>query len=207
LRQALAHIGGSLVGDDRVRSVRLSLSHDRGELVCEFAVDTFTTGGGRRGGGAPAPGTDPESLGLTIARGLIELMGGTIRAPAGPGGVQELVARLPATIVYPRRDCVRIEERSETSALLLRSAAEEAGWHVWSPRLDAARVGIVMLELPVENESATVDRLRSAHPGARLVAVGEPGDRSNFDVACLGVTDHRALHEALGNRTEASRAG
>ena len=207
LRQALAHIGGSLVGDDRVRAFRLDLSHDRGELVCAFGIDTFTTGGSRRGGGAPAPGTDPDALGLTIARGLIELMGGTIAAGACDGGAQSVVVRLPATIVYPRRDCVRIEERSETSALLLRSAVEEAGWHVWSPRLDAARVGVVLLELPVENESATVDQLKSAHPGARLVAVGKPVDRSIFDVACFGVTDHQALHEALGSRTEASRAG
>ena len=202
LRQALAHIGGSLVGDDRVRSLRLALSHDRGDLVCAFGAETFTSGGGRRGSRVPAPGTDPDSLGLTVARGLIELMGGAITAGAGEGGVQ-----IPATIVYPKRDCVRIEVRSETSALLLRSVAEEAGWHVWSPRLDAARVGVVMLELPVESESATVSRLRSAHPGARLVAVGEPGDRSIFDVACFGVTDHQALHEALGNRTEASRTG
>lgn len=196
LRQALSHLAGNLLSDTRVRALRLSLAHDRGRLRCTFGVDTFT----RRRAGADdgsLPGTAPDSLGLTITRGLIGMMNGRIRiAELGPGS-HELRIEVPAGIVYPRRDSVRIVETSETSAMLMRQVIEEAGLRVWSPRHAASLVAVVLLELPVADEATAVERLRAAHPGAMLIAVGSTLDVNRFDGICSGAMDHLAIRQHL----------
>ena len=204
LRQALTHIAASLVGDERVRTIHLTLAHDRGRLVSTFDVGTFTHPNPGGSGRESLAGTSPDALGVTIASGLISMMGGEIRVREARAGAHTIRILVPGRIVYPQRDCVRIEAKSETSAMLIRRVVEEAGMRTWAPSLQGVQVATIFLEVPRSDEATAVRDLRAAHPGARLIAVGLPMDEANFDGICRGAVDHRALLEALeGSADEA----
>ena len=197
LRQALTHVAANLVGDDQVRLIRLLLSHDVGRLVVTFDVGTFTRPGPGSFGRGLLPGTNPDALGITIARGLISMMGGEFRVNETGADTHEIEIAVPGQIAYPRRDCVRIEAKSETSAMLMRRIVEDSGLRLWSPSIQNAQVAAILLELPLSDEESAVERLRSAHTDTRLIAVGRPMDETRFDGICHSAVDHRALAAAL----------
>ncbi len=204
LRQAISHLTGNLVDDDRVRSIDISVSHDRGQLLSLFTVRTLP--GSPRRDDAQLPGIGPETLGLTIAGGLIEMMSGKIRLTRREANSHDIAITIPAPIVYPKRDYVRVEELSETTGLLMRHAVRDAGLRHWTAARASALVTIVLIESPANHEAAAVARMRQAHPGARLVAVGRPLDPLLFDAQCNNAMDHRALQAALTDTSVTARA-
>lgn len=204
LRQALSHIAANLVGDHRVRGIELLVSHDRGELVSEFRIETFTTSDTSQEG-AVLPGDDPNSLGLTVARGMIDAMGGSMKSGVVGAGRSNLVVRVSARPTYPRQDAVRIVERSQTSALLLEQSVESSGRPLWSTDMDAGQVDIVLFEVPAENEAQKLEALRQAHPLARIIAVGSPLDPELYDGLVAGPGDANILSALLARRVPDAR--
>ena len=193
LRQALSHLVGRFVGEDDVRRIDVALTHDQGHLICRFTVETHS---GTRHLSKHAA-RDQQTLGWAISVGLIELMGGQIVDDRRDDEVAEFAVRVPARVVYPTRDYVRIEESSETSAILLQQVIEDAGLRLWSAAQPASLVAFVLIEVPTESETATVHRLRLAHHGARIIAVGQPMEPDLYDEICAGPVEHDALQAML----------
>jgi len=207
LRQALSHFCAYFIEIVGVDDLELTLSHDGADLVCAIDIDAKA---------ADRPGWQPEaifgreaeeygdfasdSLGPTIARGLISLMGGRIEMIRPEAQRARLVVRVPAEVKAPMRDCVRIEAATETTEMLVRAALGQSRWKVWEPKLDRARVAGILYEPTGRNDARQIKRLAVLHPGARLIALGHAQDGGAYDAVCALPLDPAALDKALSDK-------
>lgn len=204
LRQALVHLCSYFVEIVGTRDLKLVMAHDGTDLVIEIDIQAQE---------ADRPGWQPEaifgnsgtdqgdfatdSVGPTIARGLIEVMNGGLRMRRTVAGRASLFVQVPAPEVALNLDAVRVEAQSDTTALLLHAAIDETIWRIWSPAISPARVAAVLLEPSGAQDRALVQRYRAEHPGARVISVGKPLEDGVFDAICEVPLASGALTELL----------
>ena len=214
LRQAIVHFCTYFIDIVGVRDLRLTMSYEDGTLVCAIGMDARDVG---------HPGWQPEavfgrseedygdfasdSIGPMIARGLINLMGGSVALDRPVHGRACLSVSLPAQIVQPRRDCVRVETTSATTSMLVRAALDVKRWRIWDPKLDRSRVAAVLVETAGVDAAKLTERLRNLHPGATLIALGDGQEHACFDAICRIPVDPDVLNGLLsGDRRDAALA-
>ena len=204
LRQVIVHFATYFVETIGSRDMQLRIRHDSGCLECTLDIDAQDV---------DRPGWQPEAIfghdgsgysdfasdavGPMIARGLVDLMDGQVRMTRSISGRASLVMLIPADEMDPVRDSVRIETQSDTTALLLRAALREASIRVWEPAMTAPRVFACMVETGGDDEAERVAQLRSAHPGAQIVSVGETSDARLYDAGCSLPVDAKLLAQIL----------
>ena len=212
LRQSLVHFCTYFTETVGSRNLRLIFGHDDDHLIIEIDMDAKE---------ANEPGWQPESMfgspvsnygefasdavGPTIAREFIRAMGGSIRLRRDEPGRARLYVRVPAREVLAHRDCIRIETRSDTTALLLLAAIEDAGWRVWTPSVSKAHVAAVLLEACGGREMQIAEGLRADHPSALHISIGVPTDPGKFDSVQSVPFDPAILHTLLEKRDEAPK--
>lgn len=132
-----------------------------------------------------------------IARGLVTLMGGTVDLARGGEGRALLVVRVPLETLDGPGGCVRVEADSVTVQLVLAALLRQLGVEVWDGGGERRDVRAVLLEAGGAEETARAARLRAEHPGAILVAIGEPANPGLFDAVCAQPVTAAALRTAL----------
>lgn len=209
LRQALVHFSAYFIEIVGVDDLDLTLSHDGNDLLCAIDIDAKASG---------RPGWQPEaifgrgeedygdfasdSIGPTIARGLISLMGGKIAMTRPQPQRARLMVQVPAPAIEPDRDCIRIEAVTETTEMLVRAALAKSHWKIWEPRLDRARVAGVLYEPDGDNDDRKIRRLQVLHPGARIIGLGQSADAGHFDAISALPLDISVLDEVLASSNE-----
>jgi K+-sensing histidine kinase KdpD len=204
LRQSLGHFINFLVDMVGTRDVRLAVSGAKDAVLFEVDVATRPDAG---------PGWQPEaifgrasleygefasdSLGPMIARGLVELMGGSVamQRPAPDRAV--LAVRVPLESAEGPRGCVRVDAQSGTVQTVLAALLRKLGCRIWSPDAGSDAVSAVLMEAGGRDEAARAARLRAAHPRAQLIAIGGPVRRDLFDGVCPQPVDAKSLEAAL----------
>lgn len=205
LKQSLSYFATYMIEIVGSRDMRIVVSHDGVNLTCEIDVEAHED---------DCPGWQPEAIfghdgsafgdfasdavGPMIARGLIELMNGRVRLQRPVQHRASLVVTLPAEPVDPVRDCVRIEVASDTTALLVKAALSPSPWRVWESAIDPLRVHACLVEVGRPDEAVLVERLRDAHPGVRILGVGNPMRPDLFDGHCAVPVDRLVLTDMLG---------
>ncbi len=210
LRQVLGHFVTFLVEVVGSKDVRLTIA--RAESGVAFDIDVAVQGSDQPGwqpeamfGRASARYGDfaSDSLGPMIARGLVSLMGGsvTLRRPVADRAT--LTISVPLELIDGAADCVRIEAESVTVQAVLAALLRKSARGVWEPGAANQKVTAVLMEAGGEEETVRAARLRSAHPAARLVAVGAPRSAGLFDAVCPQPVTAEALAAAMSAGAEA----
>ena len=192
-------------------AVSISLDHHDGLL----GIDITVTPGTRT-----RPGWQPEamfedardghgtvmadSVGPMIAWGLARLMSGTIAISKTEPGDVTLKVQVPALAVDGSRDRVRVISRSSTSDLLIRTALDSADLAVWETTSDPERVAAVLYESSGAEEGVIVAQLRAAHPGARIIGLGDVKKSAYFDGYGDIPPDPAALRGLIGKSDRAA---
>lgn len=204
LRQALGHFIMFLVEIVGSKDVRLAISRAESGILVE--IDAAVQG-------SDLPGWQPEAmfgratdrygefasdaLGPTIARGLITLMGGAVELNRPVEGRATLAVRLPLKVIDRAAECVRVESQSVTLQAVLGALLRQLGLELWEPGSGRRAVAAVLMEAGDTDETQRAARLRSDHPAARLIAVGEPSTPGLFDATCEQPVTADALAAAL----------
>lgn len=204
LRQALGHFVTFFVEIVGSKDVRIGVQRS-GDGV-RFDIDAAVQG-------RDLPGWQPEAmfgretaeygkfasdaLGPMIARGLITLMGGSIELHRQPPERAVLSVSVPLPVIERAMDCVRIEAESVTVQAVLGALARQLGCEVWEPGLATRTVTTILMEAGFADETARAARLRSDHPSARLIAIGEPETAGLFDAVCAQPVTGEALGTVL----------
>lgn len=217
LRQALGHFVTFFVEVVGSRDVRIGVRRaDDG--IC-FDIDMAVQG-------RDLPGWQPESmfgrakadygdfasdaLGPMIARGLITRMGGSIELRRQAPDRAVLTVSVPLPVIDGAMECVRIEAESVTVQAVLGALVRQLGCEVWEPGAASRNVTTILMEAGFPDETARAARLRSDHPSAQLIAVGEPGVSGLFDHVCAQPVTGEALGAVLSSgpraRSGAGRA-
>jgi signal transduction histidine kinase len=205
LRQTLGHFITFLVDMVGARDVRLAISGAVGAV--RFEIDVAVPEGDR-------PGWQPEaifgrasagygefasdSLGPMIARGLVTLMGGTVDLGRPAPGRAVLAVSVPLEAAEGPGDGVRVEAQSGTVLAVLAALLRKLGRPVWAPDSGSRKVSAVLMEAGGDDETTRAARLRSAHPAARLIAIGTPARPELFDGVCPQPVSADSLDAALG---------
>ncbi len=205
LRQALGHFVIFFVDVIGSKDVRVRMLRD--ESGIRFEVDSAVPGD-------DLPGWQPEAmfdrsaaeygdfasdaLGPTIGRGLITLMGGSFELRRREAGRATLVISVPLEMVDGARQLVRVEAGSVTVQAVLGALLRQLGCELWEPGSGSQAVTAILMEAGGDDETARAARLRSDHPGARLVAVGEPNTPALFEYVCAQPVTRETLSSALG---------
>ena len=204
LRQSIAHFLTFMVEVVGARDVVLEVFHEEGTLLAEIVMDARDSDEpgwqpealfGRDG--SEAGNIASDSLGPAIARGIISLMGGQVSIERREAGRATLIVSVPAEGIDRKRNLVRIESATDTTSLVLGTVVAGTGWNVWDGRSDPAAVGAVLLETSGVDEAPAIARLRSAHPGAILVAIGHPSNPGAYDAVCPMPPSVQSLREAF----------
>lgn len=205
LRQTLGHFITFLVDMVGTRDVRLAISGTAGAVLFEVDVATHES---------DEPGWQPEaifgrataqydefasdSLGPMIARGLVALMGGTVKLDRPAPGRAVLSVSVPLEQAEGPGSVVRVEAQSGTVQTVLAALLRKLGHSLWTPDADGGKVRAVLMEAGGGEETQRAARLRSAHPAAHLVAIGTPARPELFDGVCPQPVSEAALRSALG---------
>lgn len=210
LRQSLSHLLTFLIEVVGAKDIVFEIGHKDGSLIAEadIAVQDANT-----------PGWQPEalfgrekatngqfasdSIGPAIARGVITLMGGTVRIERRREGRAVLIVDVPAEGIERRRNLVRVDGSTDTTSMLLTTIVTSAGYKVWDRRCDPGDVYAIVFEPGGSDEAPAVARLRSIHPGARLIAVGEVKSSGFYDKTCAMPPSSKDISEALSVTDEA----
>ena len=202
LRQVLRHFVTFLVDVVGSKDLRLTFSRAKGGLA--FKIDAAVHG-------SDMPGWQPEamfgqdsadygdfasdSLGPMIARGLVTLMGGTasLNRPV-PG---RATVTVPLDLIDGAADCVRIEAESITVQMILAALLRKLSRTAWEPGANGQQATFVLMQAGGDGETARAARLRSAHPSARLIAIGDPRSAGLFDAVCPLPVTAETLSTAL----------
>lgn len=212
LRQALGHLVMFLVEIVGSRDVRLAISRAESGILAE--IDAAVQGGDLPGwqpeamfGRAAARYGDfaSDALGPTIARGLITLMGGAIELHRPVEGRATVAVRLPLKVSDGTAECVRVVSHSVTLQAVLGALLRQLGCELWEPGRGRRGVAAVLMEAGDADETQRAARLRSDHPSARLIAVGEPSTPGLFDAVCGQPVTADALAAALRTGSRARR--
>lgn len=205
LRQSIAHFASYFIEIVGAEDLQIMLSHRRGTLICDLDMDAKDI---------DRPGWQPEaifgreqedygnfasdSLGPTIARGVVTLMGGTVEMGRPSPRRARLTVTVPSEAVAPDRDCVRLETTSETTSMLVENALRPLRWKIWEPGFDRDRVTAVLVEIaPGENGRDLCERMRKLHEGAKIIALGRLLGSGPFDAVCPIPVDGKYLADLL----------
>ena len=157
---------------------RISAGIRRGELPGWQPEAMFERGRGEYGNFAS------DALGPMIARGLVTLMGGSLELRREDPDRAVLSIWMPLEVVDRCAECVRVEADSVTVQTVLGTLLRQLGCRIWNAGRTGGTVTTVLMEAGFPDETARAARLRSEHPSARLIAVGEPNSRMLFDGVC-----------------------
>lgn len=205
MEQALGHILAYLTDTIGSRDIAIRLAHDTAGLTVDF--DTRVPGPGEPGwqpeamlgtGGVGYDDFASDALGPMIARGLVDLMGGSVAILRHQVGRAVVRVTLPTPAADARPAFVRIEAPTVTLHAVARALLARAAWPVWNADIDPRQVSVALVEAGGEDEAETVLRMRRLHPAARVVALGDPVVRALFDGACPLPLTPLALTQALG---------
>lgn len=204
IAQAARAFAVFLVEKAGARALRLALAHGGGRLA--LTLEAEAPGNGPVWQPESVYGLDPagagdvasDSLGPMIARGLVTLMGGSLRVTRPDPGRARLEIRLPARPVEGVAPLARIEAGSRTVAAMAEGTLAELGWGIWRGG-DGARVAAVLVEAGDPEAPDRIATLRTAHPNARVVALGSP-PAPGADAACPSPPTAPTLAAALGGR-------
>ena len=191
LRQAIGHFITFFV--DMVGADRVILRVRRGRAGVVFEIEAASEAGIPRGwqpeaifdrGFGRYGDFASDSLGPMIARGLLTLMSGTVELKRSTDGRAILQITVPLETIGESESCVRIEAQSVTVQAMLGALLRDLGVRIWSGTGASREVSAVLLEAGGDEEVARAARLRAEHPGARLIALGEPANRELFEAIC-----------------------
>ncbi len=212
LRQAIGHFVAffvEIVGSRDVR-VRMTRAGDGVGFAIEAVIEDgdgpvwppetmFDRGKAEYGNFAS------DALGPMIARGLVTLMGGSIELNRATPDRVVLSISLPLRVADTFPEHVRIEADSVTLQIILAALLRKIGCEIWEPGRAPGQVTAVLMEAGFPEETAKAARLRSEHPSARLIAIGEPVTPALFDCVCIQPLTAEELSEQLGKVRAADR--
>ena len=212
LRQALGHFVTFFVDIVGSKDIRLAMSRDDDGV--RFEIDAAVQGD-------DLPGWQPEammgrtsaaygdfasdSLGPMIARGLIALMGGSVALNRPAPGRATLSVHVPLQVIDGATECVRVEADSVTVQSVVGALLRRLGYEIWEPGRTDRTVTAVAMEAGGDDETTRAARLRSDHPAAWLIAIGEPKMAGVFDAVCKQPITSEALGSVLRNRERSRR--
>jgi len=211
LRQSLGHFITFLVDMVGSRDVRLVISGAAGTV--QFDIDVAVQDGDRPGwqpeaifGRAAAEYDEfaSDSLGPMIARGLITLMGGSVRLGRPQPGRAVLSVAIPLAVADGSGDCIRIDAQSVTVQTVLAALLRRMSREIWTADTSGRKVSAVLIEAGAGDEACRAARLRTAHPAARLIAIGSPERPELFDGVCLQPVNAEALAAILATAAASS---
>ncbi len=214
IRQVATHLSLYLIEIVNAQSLTLAMSHQDERLTCSIRVQV---------GSSEGPGWQPEaifgrdaeaygdfasdSVGPTIARGLVALMGGEIVLDRIGQTEVALNVVVPSEQVITERDSVRVVASSATGEMVLRAALGNLGIRVWQRGDDPLRVMAVLIEASAKQLDESLSELRAEHIGARLIGSGVRYGSADLDGHISMPPDPVALGALLSAQPEeAARA-
>jgi signal transduction histidine kinase len=214
IRQVATHLSLYLIEIVNAQSLTLAMSHQDERLTCSIRVQV---------GSSEGPGWQPEaifgrdaeaygdfasdSVGPTIARGLVALMGGEIVLDRIGQTEVALNVVVPSEQVITERDSVRVVASSATGEMVLRAALGNLGIRVWQRGDDPLRVMAVLIEASAKQLDESLSELRAEHIGARLIGSGVRYGSADLDGHISMPPDPAALGALLSAQPEeAARA-
>lgn len=213
LRQVVTHLCVYFVESVRCKEIEVAFSYQDERVLFSIRVPAGTT---RTGAWRPddllkhpTDGDDPfasDAAGPMIVRGLTRLMTGKLKLMTDPEAGDVLTVSIPAPVCSSMRQLVRFELASDASALLLHKVLDEQAWQVWTPDMTSDGVSAVLFEGDGSEEHERLAALKTLHPGARFISLGQPWRLADFDAVCPAAPGAAALAVALSGRDDVRRA-
>ncbi len=166
------------------RDIGLALAYEKGVLQARIVVD-YVGGGwtpdlifGERGSNADSFAA--EALGPSVARVLVQKMGGEIALGQTDDGKILLKIDVPVPALVPKQLYVRLNMQSTPMEMVCKSSV--AGLPVKFVSAESDRPAeIVLHETGFKDEAAHVAEIRSQSPNAKVFGIGRPQNPELFD--------------------------
>jgi len=186
IRQALNHLATYLLETAGTRSIALDISHANGALRAAISFDYSKTGGEWRpelimGTTAQLPGRfATEALGPSVARGLIDQMGGTTLLDSPVNDRIVVLVRIPAEEFFTQSLLIAIECKSTALKAICKAALQPHNV-TFLEKGDTRAPHVVIIQAGNAAEREAVQKWENVQPHALLVALGRPLFRNAFD--------------------------
>jgi phospho-acceptor domain-containing protein len=188
MRQALTHLATYLLETAGTRNIALDLAYRNGCLEAALSFDYSQVGGewepelimGTTTSARNKDGFASEALGPSVARGLIERMGGTTKLFNPTDDRIAVLVCVPAKELVIETLMIRIVSQSAALDAICRAALR--GENVrFLDATSSQSPHVVMIEAGGEQEAARVAEYTAKFPESVLVALGQPDNPGKFD--------------------------
>ena len=205
LRQAFSHLAQYVVETAGVHDAQMEFSYESSALLVKLTFEYSTEGGewtpdlilGEQDRGRESFSTD--ALGPAIARGLIEVMHGSLRIDNPVGGRIAVIISIPAEEFVAT--ALNIEVLSSTDAMAAICRTALVGVDVkFVQQGDENPVHIALIEAGNALEINYLSRAREEFPQALLVALGAPIEQSAFDFTVNLPLNFHEIREIISER-------
>lgn len=187
--QIARHMMAFLLDRVAVHEISVAIGHLDGMLTMTLDADEPAVGApGWRFDAALSDNGDTwgaiesDMFGPTIARTLIGRFEGRLDLTRPRPGQARFTVSIPAEEVPACSPLVRLEVNSDTMRSVCNSFLLRLGAGEWKMSASHEKVDVIVLEAAGEGLPARVRSLRSAHPDARIVALGSGGPDIQCDV-------------------------
>ncbi|MBL4874495.1 MAG: hypothetical protein JKY41_14210 [Rhodobacteraceae bacterium] len=205
LRQAFSHLAQYVVETAGVHDAQMEFSYESSALLVKLTFEYSTEGGewtpdlilGEQDRGRESFSTD--ALGPAIARGLIEVMHGSLRIDNPVGGRIAVIISIPAEEFVAT--ALNIEVLSSTDAMAAICRTALVGVDVkFVQQGDENPVHIALIEAGNALEINYLSRAREEFPQALLVALGAPIEQNAFDFTVNLPLNFHEIREIVSER-------
>ncbi len=168
------------------RDIGLTLAYESGVLKARIEVD-YVGGGwspdlifGARGENQNSFAA--EALGPSVARVLVEKMGGELTLGESSGGKILLCMDVPVKALEPRRLKVLLKMQSAPMEMICKSSVSELPLEFLEAD-SALNVEVILVEAGKGDAPEKLENLRAQYPSAKIFAIGQPQKPELYDFA------------------------
>ena len=205
IRQSLSHLTAYIVETAGTKNVRILLSHSDDMLRATIDFEYSSQGGAWQPDlivGNVERTSDQfasDALGPSVARALIERMGGSIKVDSPDDERISIIASVRAEAVEIKQLHIRLEIASSALRAVCMAALAQDNVSFLDEG-DARNAHIVLTDCGGSCDATTSEELNAKYPGAMLVAVGEPVQPDLFDGYIRMPIDIADLRESVISR-------
>jgi len=186
IRQSLSHLSAYIVETAGTKDVDIELSHENDQLMAKISFEYSSEGGSWQPDlilGNVERSKDQfasDALGPSVARALIEKMGGAIKLDTEGDNRINILVTVGATAVDIQELEVRLEVSSSALAAVCQAALAQPNV-VFQDAASEVKPHLVLTDCGNEHSDERALELQAKYPGAMLVSIGEPMQPDLFD--------------------------